>query len=85
MSKTVALEYECNFSVTSVMEFLFEMPNLLDFLPKIHVFLKGIYSWFLKRDKVFKVNFQCQDLTNFGTSKKKLHDQTNDNEGTKFL
>ena len=48
-------------------------------------FLKGIYSGFLKRDKIFKVNFQCQDLTNFGTSKKKLHDQTNDNGGTKFL
>ena len=32
MSKTVALEYECNFSVTSVMEFLFEMSKLVRFL-----------------------------------------------------
>ena len=48
-------------------------------------FLKGIYSRFLKRDKIFKVNFQCQDLINFDTSKKKLHDQTNDNAGTKSL
>ena len=47
-------------------------------------FLKGIYSGFLKRDKIFKVNFQCQDLTNFGTSKKKLHDQTNDKVFMKF-
>ena len=72
------------------MEFIFEMSKLVRSLAEnqhdpLMYFLNGIYSGFLKWDKIFKVNFQCQELTNFDTSKKKLHDQTNDNGGTKSL